>query len=309
MNLGDNVRPSLHGPAVAADATWNAWRTLESGLKDSAGTGTAVTFTAGGDGPYGDWWCDLELLAGGLCEEGGIPHPFVISGLNPLKTYDLYLASSWGKKGGNTSFATQNRTNTPSPQTADNRVAKNATTWVRGTNFVFFQDVEPDSSGRINVSYEGAGTYGILNGFQLVGEIEVPTVTFTSWAADPEHGLTTALNDGPLDDPDHDGVPNLLEFALGGAPMISSQWILPRLNPGGSWVFEYERGDASRPPFTQQTVEYSSDLLTWVPIPIPVISGNGVTITDNGPTDHVRVTLPASGAVMFARLNVFDPTP
>lgn len=227
----------------------------------------------------------------------------MICGLVPHKTYDLYIASAWGNIGGNTTFQTTNPTNTPSPQTADNRTAGNATTWVRDTNFVFFQDLEADASGQINLTYSGTGTYGILNGFQLVGPIEVPTTTFQSWATDPAQGLTPASNDGPLDDPDLDGIVNLLEFALSGMPMDSSVGILPKLNSvGGNWVFEYDRNDAARPPLTTQVVEYSSNLLTWTPIIIPVISGNGVTIVDNGPTDHVQVTLPASGGLMFARL-------
>jgi hypothetical protein len=51
---------------------------------------------------------------------------------------------------------------------------------------------------------------------------------FSVWAADPVQGLTAGVNDGPLDDPDFDGFPNLLEFALGGEPLVSSQ----RSGPG-----------------------------------------------------------------------------
>lgn len=303
MSLGDNASPTLRGAAGGTGNTWNDWRTLESGLKDSTGINTTVTFTAGGDGPYGDWWCDLELLASGSHVDDGVTSPLVIAGLDPHKTYDLYIARSWGNKGGNTTFHTANPMNTASPQTADNRIAGNATTWIRGTNFVFFQDLEADDSGQIDLTYGGTGTYGILNGFQLVGPIEVPTTTYQSWAADPTQGLTPAYDDGPLDDPDEDGVVNLLEFTLGGMPMVASRTILPKLtSSGGTWIFEYDRSDAARPPATQQVVEYSSDLLTWTPVIVPVISGNGVTIVDNGPTDHVQVTLPDSGGPMFARL-------
>ena len=303
VSLGDNASPTLQGPTGGTGSTWNDWRSLESGLKDSTGISTPVTFTAGGDGPHGDWWCDLGLLASGSHVDDGVSRPLVISGLDPHKTYDLYIASSWGNKGGNTIFQTANPANTVSPQTADNRTAGNATTWARGTNFVFFQDLEADGSGRINLTYGGVGTFGILNGFQLVGPLEVPTTTYQSWAAVPAQGLTPGLNDGPLDDPDQDGIVNLLEFSLEGMPMVASRTILPKLtSSGGAWIFEYDRSDAARPPNTQQVVEYSSDLLTWTPVIIPVISGNGVTIVDNGPTDHVQVALPVSGGPMFARL-------
>ncbi len=307
VSLGDNAGPFLSGPAGGSGSIWNDWRSLESGLRDSTGALTPVTFTVGGDGPHSDWWCDLGLLTGGSHAGDGIASPFVISGLDPHKTYDLYLASSWGNKGGNTTFHTVNPANTPSPRIANNSTAGNATTWVSDTNFVFFQDLEADGAGRIHLTYQGMGTYGILNGFQLVGPIEVPTTTFQSWAADAAQGLTPASNDGPLDDPDQDGAVNLLEFALGGMPMVASPAILPKLTAaGGTWIFEYDRSDAARPPHTSQVVEYSSDLLTWTPIIIPVISGNGVTIVDNGPTDHVQVALPASGGPMFARLKAFQ---
>ena len=310
VSLGDSVGSSLQGPAGGPSAQWNDWRTMDGGLKNSAGGLTPVTFAADGAGPHGDWWCDLGLLEGGIHSAPGVTSPFVISGLVPLKTYDLYIASSWGSKQGNTSFQTANPSNTPSPQFAINPSAGNATTWVRGTNFVFFQDLKADASGRISLSYQGVAADGILNGFQLVGPIEVPTTTFQVWAEDPVQGFTTASNDGPLDDPDQDGIVNLLEFSLGSAPLVPSRINLPQLNSvAGKWIFDYDRSDAARPPYTSHVVEYSSDLRTWTPLTVPVISGRGVTILDNGPTDRVQVTLPSSAGAMFARLGVSVLTP
>ena len=57
--------------------------------------------------------------------------------------------------------------------------------------------------------------------------------TFETWATDPAQGLTADVNDGPLDDPDHDGFSNLLEFVLGGEPMVPSQAIRPILTQTG----------------------------------------------------------------------------
>lgn len=303
VSMGDNAGPSLQGPAGGGGSIWNDWCSSETALMDSTGAITPVIFTAGGEGPHGDWWCDLRLLASGSHVDDGVSSPLVISGLEPLKTYDLHIASSWGNKGGSTTFRTVNPTNTASPQTADNRMTGNATTWVRGVNSVFFQDLAADGSGRIQLTYEGTGSYGILNGFQLIGPIEVPTSDFQTWAAAESQGLTPLSNAGPLDDPDGDGIVNELEFALGGMPMVSSLSILPKLTSvGGRWVFEYERNDAARPPNTQQVVEYGSDLFHWTPIVIPVISEGNVTIVDQGVTDRVRVILPASGGPMFARL-------
>ena len=113
------------------------------------------------------------------------------------------------------------------------------------------------------------------------------------------------MNDGPLDDPDLDGIRNLLEFTLGGAPMLSSQSILPKLTPsGGNWLFEYDRSDLSLPPATTQVVEYGSDLAGWTQVPILATSAGSVTITPGSPSDHVTVTIPVLGTKVFVRLKV-----
>ena len=302
--FGDNARPTLQGPAGGLATTWNARCLLDGALKDSAGNDTGVNFTAAGTGPCGDWWCDLELLTGGLYDEGGGSLPVVITGLDSIKTYDLYLASSWGDKESYTSFSSSNRTDTPSPQSADNRTFRNGSAWVLGMNYVLFQNMVPDGAGQISITYGGVGTYGILNGFQLV-ETGLAAGTYNSWAADPAQGLTAGVNDGPTDDPDHDGIVNLMEFALGSQPMVASQAALPTMTrSGGGWVFEYDRNVLSRPPATTQVVEYSADLVTWTPMVVPLTGADNVTITDTGSFDHVKVTIPPQGPATFARLRV-----
>jgi hypothetical protein len=304
VSLGDIASPTLNGPAGGTSTVWNAWSPVPSPLLDGDGQPATVSYTAAGGGPFGDWWCDLELLTGGVFGQAGETLPLLIDGLDPAQTYDLYLACSWGDKGGHTAVATTNPTVTPSPQFADNRTARNGTTWARGENFVLFQNVEPDPSGRVSLTFAGFATYGIVNGFQLVATSQT-AMTFDSWAALPTRGLTAGVNDGPLDDPDLDGIVNLLEFALGGEPLVSSPTILPTLSPSGaSWTFEYDRNDSSRPPGTTQVVEYSQDLVTWIPVVVPLISDANVTITDGGDFDHVQVTVPGQGSGMYARLRV-----
>ena len=127
---------------------------------------------------------------------------------------------------------------------------------------------------------------------------------FAAWATDPALGLTAGVNDGPLDDPDHDGISNLLEFVLGGSPMVSSQAILPRLTvASGAWVFEYDRSIAAKS-CTFQTVEYGDDLTGWTPVPVPETGGGGVTITPGDTSDHVRVSIPTPGPARYVRLAV-----
>jgi len=132
-----------------------------------------------------------------------------------------------------------------------------------------------------------------------------PSSPYLAWAANSAQGLTGGLNDGPLDDPDHDGISNLLEFALGGAPMVASRDRLPVSSPsGGNLVFEYDRSAASRPPDTTQIVEYSTNLKDWTPVTIPLSTSGSVAITPGATSDHVTVTVPVSGNNTFARLRV-----
>ena len=144
----------------------------------------------------------------------------------------------------------------------------------------------------------------------LTTQVYTVTVTvapspFSTWASNPAQGLTAGVNDGPLDDPDRDGIPNLLEFTLGGAPMVSSQSILPKVTPSGNnWLFEYDRSDLSLSPATTQVVEYGSDLAGWTPVTIPTTTAGIVTITPGSPSDHVTVTIASPGAKCFVRLKV-----
>ena len=71
-----------------------------------------------------------------------------------------------------------------------------------------------------------------------------PQSAFQQWAANPAQGLTAGVNDGPLMDPDFDGIPNLLEFVLSTGPKTPSTAAVPTLKQdAGQWVFEYDRND------------------------------------------------------------------
>jgi autotransporter-associated beta strand protein len=126
---------------------------------------------------------------------------------------------------------------------------------------------------------------------------------YDTWASG--QGLTPTVNDGSLADPDQDGISNLLEFVLNGAPTVSSQTILPVLTKSvGDWVFEYDRSDLSLSPATTQIVEFGSDLAGWTPVLIPTSSLGSVVITGGSPVDRVKVTIPNQGSKAFVRLKV-----
>jgi hypothetical protein len=161
------------------------------------------------------------------------------------------------------------------------------------------------------VAWQQANLIYGTNGIAALTFADVPINTLTpyqSWAADPAQGLTSNVNDGPLTDPDFDGLSNLVEFVLRSHPMLFSGSSMPTLaRDGAQWVFQYQRNDDSLPPTTNQVVQYGSSLTGWTDIPIPATSSGAVTITPGTPTDLVRVLIPGTGEKVFARLKVVQP--
>ena len=154
----------------------------------------------------------------------------------------------------------------------------------------------------ISTQYGGNANYAASTSTALSQVIVLPP--FEAWAAAPAQGLTVGVNNGPMDDPERDGLTNLMEFTLGGVPMISSSAFLPKLTrSGNNWLFEYDRSDLSLP-VTAQVVEYGSDLTGWTTVAIPATTLGAVTITPGSPSDHVTVTIPSPGAKGFVRLKV-----
>ncbi len=99
-------------------------------------------------------------------------------------------------------------------------------------------------------------------------------------------GLSGAAAD-PLADPDGDGVPNLLEYALGGDPLVPRSAVLPEAElVDGRLAFTFNR---IADPGLIYTVEVSDDLVTWQLLDVPGNPSTGeanvagpVTVVDPG---------------------------
>jgi hypothetical protein len=155
----------------------------------------------------------------------------------------------------------------------------------------------------ITASYEGSVTFA-TSVSSVFGYSVTAAPGYETWATNGAQSLTLGVNDSPTADPDGDGISNLMEFALGGAPMASSAAILPTFtNPGAAWVFEYNRSDAAQST-TTQIVEYGNNLSGWTPVTIPASSAGMVEITPGSPSDRVKVTIPNQGNQIFVRLKV-----
>ena len=256
--------------------------------------------------------------------------------ISPLVEQDVYGYSP------GTALSAPNLTKAYFSTAARNEITlefdQNIAPWVAATNGLFFLDrlagkvasgsvtgklvkltLTAASTAKTITYLQGAAWDGVQgnliygsNGIAALTFADVPLTTnsaFGAWAADSAQGLA-AGNAGPLDDPDHDGLSNLLEFVLGGAPMVPSPAsLLPKLTrSGSSWFYEYDRSDLSQPPASTQEVEYGNSLIGWAAITIPLTgSGPVVTITPGSPSDHVKVALPNLGAYGFARLKVTQP--
>ncbi len=168
----------------------------------------------------------------------------------------------------------------------------------------------------LNGVKQAAGTYGATgSGATNIDDVHfagtgVITVIdgYAAWKIDPANGLTAGVNDGAAQDPDQDGISNLLEYALGGAPLGSSQSILPQgAVTGGNLVFTFKRSDASEID-TTQVVQYGSDLAGWADVNIGAASAGVVTIVENADAeDDVTVTIPmGANTKLFARLVVTE---
>jgi len=228
---------------------------------------------------------------------------------------------------------------TPTQNAVALQFDQNMASWDSGSNGLFFLDGAAGqvSSGSVSGKVvtlqlsapSAAGTITYLKGigwngvqadlvygsnsiaaltFADVPIAALPPSSYSSWAAAPAQGLTAGVNDGALDDPNFNGIVNLLEFVLGGHPVQSSSATLPAViqSGGGTWSFEYERSNLSAPPATTQVVEYGSDFTGWTPVTIPATSAGSVTITPGTPSDHVSVALPDLGTHGFARLKVTE---
>jgi hypothetical protein len=123
-----------------------------------------------------------------------------------------------------------------------------------------------------------------------------------------------SADNGPLGDPNHDGIPNLLEYALNGDPQKPNSAMLP------ATVVETNAADGKRylgfiyhrrinATGILYSVEVSSDLKTWTADPLSIEEAEPSAADANGITETVHLRIrPALGdpenSAKFVRLRV-----
>lgn len=170
--------------------------------------------------------------------------------------------------------------------------------------------------GRIGTGVAGVTeTAAITGNGRLYVNVDVPGGSpYDTWASLPANGLNGS-NNGPGQDPDADGIPNLLEFVLGGNPSVSSPNVLPSLVVNATnFVFTFNRNDDSEAE-VPLVFQWGATLAAW-PNQVTIGSAstpadvNGVTVTvsEGSPAsnpDVITVTVPRTNAVggkLFGRL-------
>jgi DNA-binding beta-propeller fold protein YncE len=137
-------------------------------------------------------------------------------------------------------------------------------------------------------------------GIAVIEREEPPPVTFASWIAG--FGLSTQESEAGAD-PDGDGIPNLLEYFLGGTPTAANRSLLPvqaiETVAGVPYLtLSFPRNpDAAGVSFA---IEQSVDLQNWL------AAGSSVMVLEEAP-DQMKIGLPlseANDARHFLRLRV-----
>jgi len=169
------------------------------------------------------------------------------------------------------------------------------------------------SALRINGVWQAPGTYtsanssGRISGTGSLTVLTAGPIGFPSWIS----GYPGLSNSTPADDPDSDGVSNLLEYVLNGIPNNPNSSILPVPSFNAThFVFTFTQREESAAT-TTQTFEYGTNLGTWTSVNITSPTGPEVAF---GPSASgarsVTISIPKSAAptgVIFGRLKVLQP--
>ena len=165
-----------------------------------------------------------------------------------------------------------------------------------------------DSSGLTTaqlaaITRAGFSSFSLDSQGYLVG---TPLTGYLAWK------LVNAPTGTPADDFDKDGVPNGVEYILGGTAATQDLAKLPAATlSGGNMMFTFIRNQASIDEATELFIEVGENLVDWpdtYPVPGTAVSNNpGLTVEKNVPStglDTVTLVVPLAASPKFVRLKV-----
>ena len=208
-------------------------------------------------------------------------------------------------------------------------VTSNLTPAMTGSAVTFTATVTGGTPTGSVTFYDGPTALGTspLNGtFQATltrSNLTAGTHTITAqYSGDPSHATSTSagfsqvlilspfdswtvaqgLPPDPLDDSDHDGVSNLLEYATKMNPSANDATPQSATKTGSDLEFIYTKNKSATD--VTFTVEWSDDFTTWSTVGVTqsLIPGS-----DNGVTQQWKAVMPAGSSRRFTRLKVTRP--
>lgn len=161
------------------------------------------------------------------------------------------------------------------------------------------------SSGQvIEIEINGGGTENALINALRISKMQTaaPATTFDSWAT--THGVTASN----VEDPDSDGINNLLEYALDLDPNANESasglpTVAPENDGGTDYLTLTYRKNLDAPDLTY-TIETSTDLTTWS---VATVESDTVITADldgDGSSELRKARLVRSGEKQFLRIKV-----
>jgi lysophospholipase L1-like esterase len=234
---------SLAGPAGGSGETWNnatrdggqgdpAW--TQSSLLDSTGATTGISYTMSGAGFYNQGsTTTLTMLNNGVFINNNTPPvTLTITGLDPGGTYDIYFAGFSSNWDCGANFTTGNTTTTVGTQTYSWLKTDQSSTWMRGQNYVLFEDVEANVSGTITLQSTKTTSYTFYSGFQLVqvaagtggADTTPPAPDSMTWAVEPTAAGGNAITMSATAAIDPSGVEYYFDETSGNPGGSDSGW-------------------------------------------------------------------------------------
>jgi hypothetical protein len=174
-----------------------------------------------------------------------------------------------------------------------------------GTGSFTWSGTNENYIGVYSNMFPASGTTGQMDDFAVAALIAEPPSPYETWA------VTNAPGSEPSEDIDGDGVPNAIEFVLGGDKNTKDLGKLPAATTdSGNMTFSFVRDRDSVDPRVSVKIEVSSSLSTWPGVftvgSNTAGSSAAVTVADNGNgTDTITLSVPrAPDTKKFARLKV-----
>ncbi|MES2658953.1 MAG: SGNH/GDSL hydrolase family protein [Verrucomicrobiota bacterium] len=312
--LVDVGSPSAGYPTASPDSTGAVWNQLTA-----VGTGTAIN----------SLYDSIGTLVPGLSLRVSTAFSGInIVGVNLAGAYpataqrDSFFVTGSGSVGASSSGVLTVSGLTPGQETTVRIFASRTTSGNRtgrytmgdfppvyldaadnSANTAVLGPVSAGASGALRLTVAPYNAAGQLQEYAYLGVLELGVSTpqptgLETWTA--SHGLAGAVAAAGAD-PDHDGLPNLVEYALGSAPTQASDANHPVVgmsNDGDFLQLSVPRNSTATG--LTLVVEISSDLLQW-----ESGSGNTVVVTDSPNSLVVRDAAPTNSiSARFMRLRV-----